>query len=270
MKYLAFLAAGFFAAILPLSAQTEEPQGAPPPPPPAHSFGGPGPMGHLGPMGHMGMPFGKLVTGKPYSADVNTSLTETLADGNTISRANTGHVARDSQGRTYFEQTISGGPWAQRGSTTITFLSDPVSGYTYVLNANTKIAMRRAFKSRTGEHAPPRPPDGLASPDAKDRVETDLGQQTINGVNATGKSITRTIPAGTIGNSQPIVEKSEIWTAPDLQVVVLSKHSDPRSGQSTYTLNNIQRSEPNSALFQVPTDYTVRDAPPSPGRQREP
>ncbi len=269
MKYLSFLAVGMFAALVPLSAQTEGPQGGPPGAPPSHDFRGPGRMGQMGPMGHMGMPFGKVVTGAPYSADVNTSSTQTLADGNTISRSNTGHVARDSQGRTYFQQNISGGPWAQKGSTTITFLSDPVSGYTYILNANTKVAMRRAFKPRTGEHAPPLPPDGLARPDAKDRVETDLGQQTVNGLSVTGKSITRTIPAGTIGNSQPIVEKSEIWTSPDLQVVVLSKHSDPRSGQSTYTLNNIQRSEPNAAVFQVPSDYTVQDAPASPRHPQE-
>ncbi len=269
MKCLSVLAAGMFAALVPLSAQTEGPPAGPPASPPSHGFRGPGPMGQMGPMGHMGMPFGKVVTGAPYSADVNTASSQTLADGNTISRTNTGHVARDSQGRTYFQQNISGGPWAQKGSTTITFLSDPVSGYTYILNANTKVAMRRAFKPRTGEHAPPIPPDGMTPPDAKERVETDLGQQTISGLNASGKSITRTIPAGAMGNSQPIIEKSEIWTSPDLQVVVLSKHSDPRSGQSTYTLNNIQRSEPNAALFQVPSDYTVQDAPVSPGHSHE-
>ena len=230
MRCLSFLAVGIFAALAPLSAQTEGPQGGPPAPPPSHGFAGPGPMGRMGPMGHMGMPFGKVVTGAPYSADVNTSSTQTLGDGNTISRTNTGHVARDSQGRTYFQQNISGGPWAEKGSTTttITFLSDPVSGYTYILNANTRVATRRAFKPRTGEHAPPSSPDGMTSPDAKDRVETDLGQQTVNGLSATGKSITRTVPAGSIGNAQPIVEKSEIWTSPVLQIVVLSKRTATR------------------------------------------
>ncbi len=196
---------------------------------------------------------------------MKTTIIQTLADGNTINRVTTGHVARDSQGRTYLQQNISGGPWAQNGTTTVTFISDPVTEYTYVLNPNTKVAMRREFKSRTGENRS-HTANG-AAPESKSSVEGDLGQQSINGLTATGKSFTRTIPAGAIGNAQPIVEKSEVWTSPDLQVVILSKRSDPRFGQSIYSLSNIQRNEPNAALFQVPSGYTVQDAP-SPGRWR--
>ncbi len=253
MRRASLSAITVFGACLTLFAQSP---GGPPP----HGFSGHGPM----PMG-LGMRSGKVITGAPYSADVNTSVTETLSDGNTINRSTTGHVARDTQGRTYFQQNLSGGPWAQNGATSITFLSDPVAGYTYVLNPNTKIAMRRAFRPRTGER-PPRPAD--ASPEANERAETDLGQQVINGLPATGKRITHTIPAGQIGNAQPIIDTTEIWTSPNLQVVILSKRSDPRSGRSTYTLNNIQRANPNAALFQVPSDYTVQDAP-DPWRHRE-
>jgi hypothetical protein len=228
--------------------------------PPSRGFGAHGP-GSSG----MEMRTGKVVTGLPYSADVKTTVTQTLADGNTISRVTTGHVARDSQGRTYLQQNISGGPWAQNGMTTVTFISDPVAEYTYVLNPNTKIAMRREFKSRTGENRSRSP--NAVTPDAKNSVEADLGQQSINGLTVTGKSFARTIPAGAIGNAQAIVEKSEVWTAPDLQVVILSKRSDPRFGQSIYSLSNIQRTEPNAALFQVPSGYTVQDAP-APGRWR--
>jgi hypothetical protein len=238
------------------AAQTPGSAGGPPP----REFGahGPGPIG-------MEMRSGKVLTGAPYSADVKTSVTQTLADGNTINRVTTGHVARDTQGRTYFQQNISGGPWAQNGTTTVTFISDPVAEYTYVLNPNTKVAMRRAFKSHTEEGG--FRSSGRGGPDAKGRVETDLGQQSINGLAATGKSITRTIPAGAIGNAQPIVEKSEVWTSSELQVVILSKRSDPRFGVSTYSLSNIQRNEPSAALFQVPAGYTVQDAP-APGRWR--
>ncbi len=256
MKRMSLGAVAILAGCVGVFAQIPGTAGGPP----AREFGahGPGPIG-------MEMRGGKTVTGLPYSADVKTTVTQTLADGNTISRVTTGHVARDSQGRTYFQQNISGGPWAQNATTTLTFISDPVAEYTYVLNPATKIAMRREFKARTGEtrlHSP----NGVAA-DAKNSVEADLGQQSIAGLTATGKSITRTIPAGAIGNAQPIVEKSEVWTSPDLQVVLLSKHSDPRFGQSIYSLSNITRSEPNAALFQVPSGYTVQDAP-GPGRWR--
>lgn len=245
--------AGLMAAAL--SAQISHAQGGPPM---MHGFPGRGP----GPMA-MGDRPGKVVTGAPYSADVSTVVNETLADGNTINRTTSGHVARDSQGRTYSEQNFAGGPWAEKGSTTMIFLLDPVAGYSYVLNPNTKIAMRRELKTAPGDGPPRGPRSGAGHPpaDANNRVEADLGSQTVSGVAATGKSITRTVPAGAIGNAQPIIEKSEIWTSPDLQVVVLSKHTDPRFGQSTYTLANIRRGDPSASLFQVPSDYTVQDGP---------
>lgn len=239
------------AAVLTGSAMCAQMPGPPGPPP--H-----GPGGFSREMGPMMRPW-KVVTGAPYSADTTDYVVRTLADGNTIQHTTTAHVARDSQGRTYMQQTFTHGPLAQNGPTTITFITDPVAGYSYVLNANTKIAMRRIFKT------PPAPPGGGQRPARRQSssanvVTTDLGTQAVNGVNAQGSKITRTIPAGAVGNAQPIVSTSETWYSPDLQIVVSSKHNDPRIGQSTYTANNIQRGDPNAALFQVPSDYTVQDA----------
>jgi hypothetical protein len=218
---------------------------------------GPGPGRGFGP-GEFGMRPGKVVTGAPYSADVANTMVQTLADGNTIQHTTSGHVARDAEGRTYSLETISGrGFLGQNAPSNIVFISDPVAGYTYVLNPNTKVAMRRAIKAPPdwagkGPHTRP------ASPDV---VSSDLGTQVVNGVNAQGKSVTHTVPAGAMGNAAPIVSTSETWYSPDLQVVVSSKHNDPRSGQSTYALTNIQRAAPSETLFQVPSDYTVKDAP---------
>jgi predicted secreted protein len=243
--------------VMLLVAATVQAQTGGPPPPPG------GPHGfHMGPGGPaMGMHPWKVVTGAPFSADVTDQMSQTLTDGNTIQHTTTGHMARDSQGRTYVQHTINGGPLAQNGPTTITFISDPVAGYSYVLDANTKVATRRALKT---------PPQGSepsagsvpkhAPPDAANRVESDLGTQNINGVNAQGKSITHTIPAGEMGNAKPIVSTSETWYSPDLQIPVLAKHNDPRSGQSTYALTNIRRGDPPASLFQIPSDYTIKDA----------
>ena len=86
----------------------------------------------------------------------------------------------------------------------------------------------------------------------------------MNGITAEGKKITHTIPAGEMGNAQPITSTIETWYSPDLQVVVQSTRIDPRLGTSSYNLTNIQRSEPAATLFQVPSDYTVQDAPSRP------
>jgi hypothetical protein len=88
----------------------------------------------------------------------------------------------------------------------------------------------------------------------------DLGTRDMGGVKAEGKLRSYEIPAGAIGNRNAIVVSDETWTAPDLQVTVYTKHSDPRSGDVVFRLENIRREEPAAALFTVPADYTVRDA----------
>jgi hypothetical protein len=86
-----------------------------------------------------------------------------------------------------------------------------------------------------------------------------LGAQTIEGVVAEGTRTTFTIAAGKIGNERPIVTVNERWYSQELQAVVLSKNSDPRMGETTYRLTNIDRSEPDPSLFQVPADYKVEE-----------
>ncbi len=90
-------------------------------------------------------------------------------------------------------------------------------------------------------------------------VKENLGKQTIEGVEAEGTRTTVTIPAGEIGNERPIEIVSERWYSPELQLVVMTRHSDPRTGETTYKLTNINRSEPAKSLFEVPSDYTVKE-----------
>jgi hypothetical protein len=87
----------------------------------------------------------------------------------------------------------------------------------------------------------------------------DLGKQTIEGVEAEGHRETVTIPAGEIGNEQPIQIVSESWYSPELQVIVMSRHSDPQIGETVYRLTNINRTEPAHSLFELPSDYAVKD-----------
>lgn len=90
-------------------------------------------------------------------------------------------------------------------------------------------------------------------------VKENLGKQMIEGVEAEGTRTTITIPAGDIGNERPIEIVSERWYSPELQLVVMTRHSDPRSGETTYKLTNINRSEPAKSLFEVPSDFTVKE-----------
>src|SRR5262249_34990747 len=100
--------------------------------------------------------------------------------------------------------------------------------------------------------------------DADPRKKESLGTQTIEGVNAEGTRATLTIPAGKVGNTLPIEVVDETWYSPELQIIVMLKHRDPRSAETTYRMTNINRGEPDRSLFEVPVDYAVAEGKLSP------
>lgn len=258
-----FASAALLLAALSVNAQ--EPAGPPPPPPNAMIPGGPiGPRMEI--LGFGEMHPGKVVTGAPYSAVAVTETKQTLADGNIIDRKIQSNVYRDSQGRTRRETTFTGvGPLAASGQPrSMVSIHDPVASTAYMLHADTKVAEQLPLPQGSRKN----------SEDLQTRFEThfqqeiangtlkkeDLGTQTINGVSAQGTRYTRTIPAGQIGNANAISVVNERWYSPDLQIIVKVVRNDPRMGQITYTLTNIQRTEPAASLFTVPSDYTVQQA----------
>src|SRR5262245_27812580 len=87
-----------------------------------------------------------------------------------------------------------------------------------------------------------------------------LGKHMVEGVESEGARAVTTMPAGAIGNERPIETVNETWYSPELKMMILSKHSDPRFGESTYRVGNIVRSEPDAALFQIPSEYTIIDS----------
>ncbi|HXF80162.1 MAG TPA: hypothetical protein VN598_14945 [Usitatibacter sp.] len=96
-------------------------------------------------------------------------------------------------------------------------------------------------------------------PEAAQRTTRKLAAKDIEGVKAEGVSTAWTIPAGEIGNKNPISITRETWTSPDLHVTVLSRYNDPRTGESIYRLASIKRAEPSADLFKLPEGYKVRE-----------
>ncbi|MGA8026315.1 MAG: hypothetical protein WB992_04165 [Bryobacteraceae bacterium] len=213
------------------------------------------------------------VTGAPYSAQSVTERVQVLADGNRIVQTTSSTIARDSEGRVRMErgEPQMGDPNAPRLIT----IEDPVAGYNYTLDPRTKTVFKHppmkdpaknlVLSTNTFQGAPGKVltvqtigKEPLSSDSA---AKVDLGSQTMEGVVAQGTRITNTIPAGSIGNEQPIMITTETWYSPELKALVMSKSSDPRIGETTYKLTDIQRGEPSPSLFQVPSDYTVKDQP---------
>lgn len=228
---------------------------------------GPGEMGpHPG-----GFGFGhqQVVTNAPFTANITNTRLQQLPGGNTIQQSFTGFMARDDAGRTYQKQTVSGGALAPGTQKTMIFITDPVAGYSYVLNESNLTGTRRPLHNPnsangarlwTGPHN--LQGDNPADPRAALKgTATDLGQDSSSGVLANGKSLSHTIPAGQIGNTADIVSTNQVWYSPDLKLVVKSVRNDPRFGQSTYALTGIVRGTPDESLFQIPSSYKIVDAP---------
>jgi hypothetical protein len=213
----------------------------------------------------------ETVKGAPYSAEVINQSLQTLSDGNKIVRTTTSRVYRDSEGRVRREED------RPSGSPGITIM-DP-AGSSWVLDSSNRIArqspvLSRIYNATLGQSVDMErltvllngqpsvftagPSWVAARPNGEPAAEEHLAARVIEGVRVEGVRRTSTIAAGAIGNERPIVVTTEEWTSPELKVLVLSEHSDPRTGMSTYKLVNLKRAEPAASLFQVPADYTVQ------------
>ncbi len=235
--------------VLAGSAQAQPPQGR----------GGPSNIRFVG--AEIGRP-GAVVTNAPFSALVTTETSMTLQDGNHIKQTSTLHLYRDSEGRTRREQSLNNVGGAAGDS--VVFINDPVAGMNFALNPTAKTATRSATGG--GGRGPQgnrggRMRGGPGRGPTQQNVNTEsLGSKSIEGVMAEGTRTTITIPAGQVGNEQPLHTVMENWYSTDLKTVVLSRRSDPRNGDTVTRYSNIVRSEPAHSLFEVPGDYKVTDS----------
>jgi len=235
------------------------------------------------------------VKGAPFCATVTTEHTQLFADGNQIHTSDNSTQCRDSAGRTRREASLNLlGAAPQDSATRLITIIDPVAGVRYMLDSNTKVARRMPLASPLGagragvsvmgeaghppkgehmvfyQHLDTAGPSmsigdnvffkkaGQASDEPAPATEN-LGDQTIEGIHATGTRVTTTIPAGKMGNEQPILVTSERWYSPELKATVMTKHSDPWAGELKTQFTNVNTSEPDPSLFTVPTDYKVVD-----------
>jgi hypothetical protein len=201
------------------------------------------------------------LAGSPLSATQQSHSLQVFGDGTRIERSESQQIYRDSMGRTRIENGPSG--------TGTVMIQDPVSGVTLLLDPVAKAAQKAGPAVRAQM--------ALADAEAKltragvvikqagvlassKPVVEDFPARNVNGVLATGRKTTLTIPAGEIGNDRPIQVVSETWYSGDLQMMVKSSNSDPRFGETSFELTNISRNEPDPSLFQVPADYIVSEA----------
>jgi hypothetical protein len=226
-----------------------------------------------------------VVTGEPYSGLQRSRHTQTLADGTVIDQDESRtRFYRDSAGRTRAETILLADPASGSvESVSSIWITDPVVAVSYLLQPYAKLARQLPSQPfgtfQSGPYAigivpAPASPgttstssDGSANvvpgpkpapPVLKPEFE-DLGTKTMEGLLATGRRTTRTIPTNQVGNDRPITIVQETWCSEELHLNILTKVSDPRSGEHITQLTEISRSEPDPSLFQVPPDYTIQN-----------
>jgi hypothetical protein len=224
---------------------------------------------------------GEVVTAAPYTATAITETTQVLADGNRIVNKTSALVARDSQGRTRKETSLHRIGPLQMDSPKLVFINDPTTHVQYILTPGgegTKVIRKSAVGWDSGpniidlqggaeRHAIREKiiarSNGPAKAEevSKQVKHEELGTQTMEGVSAEGRRETVTIPAGQIGNERPIEIVTEVWSSPELHMVVMRKHTDPRVGETVFRLTDIKRNEPDASLFQPPANAKIKAEP---------
>ena len=214
-----------------------------------------------------------VVVGRPYSAVQVSEHSETLADGTKIYRKwETSRLYRDAQGRTRTDRFTWAGALpvhTVEPGRRIARISDPVAGYVYVLDLRRHIAHRlkilteAEFAERIrneeiveaateAQQSAPSPGSSPSSP------STEVKQKPRRNVNEGGEvtitQMTMTTPKGLNGNDRPLVRTCENQYSEELNSTTLSKCSDSQAGDNVTRLENVERTDPDPALFQVPAD----------------
>lgn len=216
-----------------------------------------------------------VVTGEPYTAVTKVENVKIADDGTRFeSHTVRQKTYRDSLGRTrtehYIGMSISG---SDSNPTLVSiWIRDPAAGVSYFLDprAHTAKETHRARESPTDPGTAVRtftqlrPAPTSQSQEERERYQPkftreDLGRQEMDGLTVTGTRITMAFPAGAQGSDRPFQIVTERWASEELKIFILIKNSDPRNGENTIRTTDIDRSEPDPSLFEVPADYTITE-----------
>ncbi|HEY6306658.1 MAG TPA: hypothetical protein VI488_09415 [Candidatus Angelobacter sp.] len=190
----------------------------------------------------------------PYKAQVVRTGMLAVADGTRVRQETREFEARDSQGRTRIETFAPENSCGSRAGDPplMVDLFDPSRRQFIQLFPGVKMARVMTFPG-TG----PIPTHG-PNPNVVSSKTESLPGQTIHGTYAVGTRTTEVVPSD--DRSGPdVVDIEETWVSPDLKIVVLFsyKSTDPRSSETTREIRQVDRSEPDAALFEIPADYKI-------------
>lgn len=210
----------------------------------------------------------------PFSAYVVTEWTHLLPDGTVGTIKNRRLIARDNAGHV-FEEHRNFSPDGDQHPTRLawTNYADPQRHEYYACSPANHLC--EVAPLRQAAATPGKPLQNTTTPGSPQRgsvngvvlqpapnVQTEsLGNRVIDNIEVNGSREITTFPQGAFGNQSPEPVIKEFWYSDRLQVNLLTKRFDPRvSASQTFTLTDINLSEPDPQLFLVP-EYQMIQVP---------
>jgi hypothetical protein len=195
----------------------------------------------------------------PLLAVVNTQSSQILKDGTTSNRKTLSAIARDGHGRIFNERRplIPSSEAATPPILSI-HIYDPQTRMNIFIDPQSRVA-RQSMLNRPPSSVPPEAgsiPLVGSSPPSQYVKEEDLGTKRMEGVEVHGIRDTQTIPAEANGGKE-ITVVDEYWYSEDLRLNMLAIHKDPRTGEQTTTVTQLDRAEPDPNIFEIPSGYRV-------------
>jgi hypothetical protein len=196
------------------------------------------------------------VDGAPFSATEEVRNEQTLPDGTVDVKRTWTQIGRDTRGRIHDEvRSLVPADFHGTPRLRVMHLYDPRTRLSTYCNPVTLLAQQHLFLE----------PEKKASvSNSQEKIE-DLGTSTINGLFVRGTRHIFTVSAKASGTGAPVAVTNEYWYSQDLQINVLIRRTDPRTGTQTVSLADLKREEPDQSFFEVPEGYKIVDMTPPDG-----
>jgi hypothetical protein len=187
----------------------------------------------------------------PFVATSMTMLKRSLADGTMVTASSEDVIARDGAGRWYSDEHPVVGKPESKDIPYRPTVHDPIEHwFLHFVPPDHKVVI---YVGAT-EAADPKPHTGTtAQTKGATTVKVEaLPEQTILGYQAWGQRTTVT----TVRNGKTTVMLDEFWYCGELGMDLLRRHVDPISGEEVTAIMDLQRVEPDAALFRIPEGWT--------------
>jgi len=200
------------------------------------------------------------VPGKPFSAVEERVTSFRTADSKLKERSfSITHIYRDSQGRLRADRKTT--TYDGRGIATerlSTYIADPLVHTILILDPERHTAVEVPWEQPNA--AAPRASQKSSTVEQHNEIQVrteSLGDRSMEGMHVDGSLRELTIPIRAELYTRAVAVSIETWVSRELSVPVWSR-SETSSGEiSTTTLRDVDRSEPNSHLFELPSNYKL-------------